>query len=122
MERRRKYLDDIKLIVHSIRDNMRKQRLTIRKEQKTIREDLLKEKPVEDEEHLAEQEEMIDQISSGVQRLNDMAHTIQDEIQQHDRLIDTVEIQVDVAQTKLEHNKLQVERILQTNSGQAVAE
>ena len=25
MERRRKYLDDIKLIVHSIRDNMRKQ-------------------------------------------------------------------------------------------------
>ena len=34
---------------------------------------------------------MIDQISSGVQRLNDMAHTIQDEIQEHDRLIDTVE-------------------------------
>lgn len=65
---------------------------------------------------------MIDQISSGVQRLNDMAHTIQDEIQQHDRLIDTVEIQVDVAQTKLEHNKRQVERILQTNSGQAIAE
>ncbi len=65
---------------------------------------------------------MIDQISSGVQRLNDMAHTIQDEIQQHDRLIDTVEIQVDVAQTKLEHNKRQVERILQTNSGQGVAE
>ncbi|KAK8828416.1 hypothetical protein WA556_004829, partial [Blastocystis sp. ATCC 50177/Nand II] len=129
MERRRKYLDDIKLIVHSIRDNMRKQRLTIRKEQKTIREDLLNDKPVEDEEHLAEQgrryikeqlvkeqEEMIDQISSGVQRLNDMAHTIQDEIQQHDRLIDTVEIQVDVAQTKLEHNKRQVERILQTNN------
>ena len=54
MERRRKYLDDIKLIVHSIRDNMRKQRLTIRKEQKTIREDLLNDKPVEDEEHLAE--------------------------------------------------------------------
>lgn len=53
--RRRKYLDDIKLIVHSIRDNMRKQRLTIRKEQKTIREDLLNDKPVEDEEHLAEQ-------------------------------------------------------------------
>lgn len=71
---------------------------------------------------MKEQEEMIDQISSGVQRLNDMAHTIQDEIQQHDRLIDTVEIQVDVAQTKLEHNKRQVERILQTNSGQAVAE
>lgn len=65
---------------------------------------------------------MIDQISSGVQRLNDMAHTIQDEIQQHDRLIDTVEIQVDVAQTKLEHNKRQVERILQTNSGHAVVE
>lgn len=71
---------------------------------------------------MKEQEEMIDQISSGVQRLNDMAHTIQDEIQQHDRLIDTVEIQVDVAQTKLEHNKRQVERILQTNSGQGVAE
>ena len=65
---------------------------------------------------------MIDQISSGVQRLNDMAHTIQDEIQQHDRLIDTVEIQVDVAQTKLEHNKRQVERILQTNSGRTAAE
>lgn len=51
-----------------------------------------------------------------------MAHTIQDEIQQHDRLIDTVEIQVDVAQTKLEHNKRQVEAHLQSNSGQAVAE
>ena len=76
----------------------------------------------EQEQLVKEQEEMIDQISSGVQRLNDMAHTIQDEIQQHDRLIDTVEIQVDVAQTKLEHNKRQVERILQTNSGQAVAE
>ena len=55
---------------------------------------------------------MIDQISSGVQRLNDMAHTIQE----HDRLIDTVEIHVDVAQTKMEHNRRQVERILQTNS------
>ena len=59
---------------------------------------------------------MIDQISSGVQRLNDMAHTIQDEIQEHDRLIDTVEIHVDVALTKMEHNRRQVERILQTNS------
>ena len=59
---------------------------------------------------------MIDQISSGVQRLNDMAHTIQDEIQEHDRLIDTVEIHVDVAQPKMEHNRRQVERILQTNS------
>ena len=59
---------------------------------------------------------MIDQISSGVQRLNDMAHTIQDEIQEHDRLIDTVEMHVDVAQTKMEHNRRQVERILQTNS------
>ena len=57
---------------------------------------------------------MIDQISSGVQRLNDMAHTIQDEIQQHDRLIDTVEIQVDVAQTKLEHNKRQVDKRLRS--------
>ena len=59
---------------------------------------------------------MIDQISSGVQRLNDMAHTIQDEIQEHHRLVDTVEIHVDVAQTKREHNRRQVERILQTNS------
>lgn len=59
---------------------------------------------------------MIDEISSGVQRLNDMAHTIQDEIQQHDRLIDEVEIQVDVSQNKLEHNRRQVERFLRTNS------
>ena len=41
MERRRKYLGDIKLIVHSIRDNMRKQRMTIRKETQTIKDDLL---------------------------------------------------------------------------------
>ncbi len=66
---------------------------------------------------IQEQEDMIDEISSGVQRLNDMAHTIQDEIQQHDRLIDEVEIQVDVSQTKLEHNRRQVERFLHTNSG-----
>lgn len=59
---------------------------------------------------------MIDEISSGVQRLNNMAHTIQDEIQQHDRLIDGVEVEVEVAQTKLEHNKRQIERYLQTNS------
>ena len=49
---------------------------------------------------MKEQEEMIDQISSGVQRLNDMAHTIQDEIQEHDRLIDTVEMHVDVARRR----------------------
>ena len=66
---------------------------------------------------IQEQEDMIDEISSGVQRLNDMAHTIQDEIQQHDRLIDEVEIQVDVSQTKFEHNRRQVERFLHTNSG-----
>ena len=59
---------------------------------------------------------MIDEISSGVKRLNDMAHTIQDEIHEHDRLIDEVEIQVDVSQTRLEHNKRQVERLLHTNS------
>lgn len=56
MERRRKYLDDIKLIVHSIRDNMRKQRLTIRREQKAIRQDLLDTNPQEQsQERLAEQ-------------------------------------------------------------------
>lgn len=56
MERRRKYLDDIKLIVHSIRDNMRKQRLTIRREQKAIRQDLLDTNQQEQsQERLAEQ-------------------------------------------------------------------
>ena len=56
MERRRKYLDDIKLIVHSIRDNMRKQRLTIRREQKAIRQDLLDTNPQEQsQERLDEQ-------------------------------------------------------------------
>ena len=55
MERRRKYLGDIKLIVHSIRDNMRKQRLTIRREQKAIRQDLLDNPQEENQEHLAEQ-------------------------------------------------------------------
>lgn len=59
---------------------------------------------------------MIDQISSGVKRLNDMAHTIQDELQEHDRLIDGVEVEVEVAQTRLERNKKEIERILQTNS------
>ena len=59
---------------------------------------------------------MIDQISSGVKRLNDMAHTIQDELQEHDRLIDGVEVEVEVAQTRLERNKKDIERILQTNS------
>ena len=56
MERRRKYLDDIKLIVHSIRDNMRKQRLTIRREQKAMRQDLLDTNLQEEsQERLAEQ-------------------------------------------------------------------
>lgn len=56
MERRRKYLGDIKLIVHSIRDNMRKQRLTIRREQKAMRQDLLDTNPQEEsQERLAEQ-------------------------------------------------------------------
>lgn len=41
MERRRKYLSDIKVLVHSMRDNMRKQRMTIRKETQTIKDDLL---------------------------------------------------------------------------------
>ena len=59
---------------------------------------------------------MIDQISSGVKRLDDMAHTIQDELQEHDRLIDGVEVEVEVAQTRLERNKKEIERILQTNS------
>lgn len=59
---------------------------------------------------------MIDQISSGVKRLNDMVHTIQDELQEHDRLIDGVEVEVEVAQTRLERNKKEIERILQTNS------
>lgn len=56
MERRRKYLADIKVIVHSMRDNMRKQRMTIRKENKTLRDDLLNSKPPEDsQEDLAMQ-------------------------------------------------------------------
>lgn len=59
---------------------------------------------------------MIDEISSGVKRLNEMAHTIQDEIQEHDRLIDGAEVQIEVAQTRLERNRKEVERILQTSS------
>lgn len=59
---------------------------------------------------------MIDEISSGVKRLNEMAHTIQDEIQEHDRLIDGTEVQIEVAQTRLERNRKEVERILQTSS------
>ena len=65
---------------------------------------------------MKEQEEMIDEISSGVQRLNEMAHTIQDEISQHDRMIDDVEMHVEVSQTRLEYNRRQIERILHTNS------
>ena len=63
-----------------------------------------------------EQEEMIDDLSSGVKRLNEMAHTIQDEIQQHDQLIDGVEIEVDVAQTRLERGRKEIERFLKTRS------
>lgn len=53
MERRRKYLSDIKLLVHSMRDNMRKQRMTIRKETQTIKDDLLNTQP-DDIENLSE--------------------------------------------------------------------
>ena len=53
MERRRKYLADIKVIVHSIRDNMRKQRMTIRKENKALKEDLTNAAEREDQEDLA---------------------------------------------------------------------
>lgn len=63
-----------------------------------------------------EQEEMIDDLSSGVKRLNEMAHTIQDEIQQHDQLIDGIEIEVDVAQTRLERGRKEIERFLKTRS------
>lgn len=59
---------------------------------------------------------MIDEISSGVKRLNDMAHAIQDELQEHDRLVDGVEVEIEVAQTRLEKNKREIERVLQTNS------
>ena len=53
MERRRKYLADIKVIVHSIRDNMRKQRMTIRKENKALKEDLTNAAAREDQEDMA---------------------------------------------------------------------
>ena len=59
---------------------------------------------------------MIDDLSSGVKRLNEMAHTIQDEIQQHDQLIDGIEIEVDVAQTRLERGRKEIERFLKTRS------
>ncbi|CBK24092.2 uncharacterized protein [Blastocystis hominis] len=130
VERRRQYLADIKVLVHSMRDNMRKQRLTIRKETKTLRDDLLNTATEEasteslseqgrryiKEQLVKEQEEMIDDLSSGVKRLNEMAHTIQDEIQQHDQLIDGVEIEVDVAQTRLERGRKEIERFLKTRS------
>ena len=64
---------------------------------------------------------MIDDLSSGVKRLNEMAHTIQDEIQQHDHIIDGVEIEVDVAQTKLERGRKEIERILKTKSNVVMA-
>lgn len=123
-----------------MRDNMRKQRLTIRKETKTLRDDLLntateeasteslseqgrryiKEVSLESrswiQQLVKEQEEMIDDLSSGVKRLNEMAHTIQDEIQQHDQLIDGIEIEVDVAQTRLERGRKEIERFLKTRS------
>ena len=46
---------DIKLLVHSMRDNMRKQRLTIRKENKTLRDDLMNVPTEESTESLSEQ-------------------------------------------------------------------
>lgn len=68
------------------------------------------------QQFVKEQEEMIDEISSGVKRLNDMAHAIQDELQEHDRLVDGVEVEIEVAQTRLERNKREIERVLQTTS------
>lgn len=63
MERRRKYLADIKVIVHSIRDNMRKQRMSIRKENKALREDLTHEEAQED--LAAKGKRIIKEVSNG---------------------------------------------------------
>ena len=54
MERRKKYLSDIKLLVNSMRDNMRVQRMTIRKETQTMKDELVRNEG-EDQEDLSEQ-------------------------------------------------------------------
>lgn len=54
MERRKKYLSDIKLLVNSMRDNMRVQRMTIRKETQTMKDELVKNEG-ENQEDLSEQ-------------------------------------------------------------------
>ena len=48
MERRKKYLSDIKVIVHSMRDNMRKQRMNIRRETQSMKNDLIHSQTQED--------------------------------------------------------------------------
>lgn len=71
MERRRKYLADIRLIVHSIRDNMRKQRMTIRKENKALKEDLITSSSHEDKEDLAAQgRRIIKEVRTWLQIVN----------------------------------------------------
>lgn len=67
MERRRKYLSDIKLLVHSMRDNMRKQRLTIRKETQTIKDDLLNTQQQETEDLSEQGRRYIKEVSSSNQ-------------------------------------------------------
>lgn len=54
MERRKKYLSDIKLLVNSMRDNMRVQRMTIRKETQTMKDELVRNEG-ENQEDLSEQ-------------------------------------------------------------------
>ena len=54
MERRKKYLSDIKLFVNSMRDNMRVQRMTIRKETQTMKDELVRNEG-ENQEDLSEQ-------------------------------------------------------------------
>ena len=54
MERRKKYLCDIKLLVNSMRDNMRVQRMTIRKETQTMKDELVRNEG-ENQEDLSEQ-------------------------------------------------------------------
>ena len=54
MERRKKYLSDIKLLVNSMRDNMHVQRMTIRKETQTMKDELVRNEG-ENQEDLSEQ-------------------------------------------------------------------
>lgn len=70
MERRRKYLSDIKLLVHSMRDNMRKQRLTIRKETQTIKDDLLNTQQQETEDLSEQGRRYIKEVFSSYQVLS----------------------------------------------------